>query len=81
MSGDETTTASPGPVGVMTVARTERISKQHEMSHVAGVVPNPMSREGRVGLRWMAERPIVALKPGNSGGAKELQFEEVRKKG
>jgi len=29
----------------------------------------------------MAERPIVALKPGNSGGAKEPQFEEVRKKG
>ena len=81
MSGDETTTASPGPVGVMTVARTERISKQHEKSNVAGAVPKPMSREGRVGLRWMAERPIVALKPGNYGGAKEPQFEEVRKKG
>ena len=81
MSGDETTTASPGPVGVMTVARTERNSKQHEMSNEAGAVPKPMSREGRVGLRWMAERPIVVTKPGNSGGAKGPQFEEVRKKG
>ena len=36
MSGDETMTASLGPAGVMTVARTERSSKQHEKSNVVG---------------------------------------------
>lgn len=36
MSGDETTTAFPGPAGVMTAARTERISKQHEKSNAVG---------------------------------------------
>ena len=34
MPGDETMTAFPGPAGVMTVARTERSSKQHEKSNV-----------------------------------------------
>jgi len=32
MAGDERTTASPDSAGVMTMARTERISKQHEKS-------------------------------------------------
>lgn len=36
MSGNETMTAFPGPAGVMTVARTERSSKQHEKSNVVG---------------------------------------------
>jgi hypothetical protein len=36
MAGDEMTTASPDPAGVMTAARTERNSKQHEKSGGVG---------------------------------------------
>ena len=70
MSGDETTTASLGPAGVMTVARTERNSKQHEKSNEAGPCVRPATREGQAGPHWMTERPVVVTKPGNSGGAK-----------
>lgn len=36
MAGDETTTAFPDSAGVMTMARTERTSKQHEKSDGVG---------------------------------------------
>ena len=79
MPGDETTTASSGPAGVMTAAHTERKSKQHEKPDGAGQRAQPAAREGQAGPCRMAERPVVALKPGNSGGAKGPQFEEKRK--
>jgi hypothetical protein len=80
MSGDEMTTASLGPAGVMTAARTERGSKQHEKSGVVGQRARPAAREGQAGPRRMAERPVVATKPGNSGGAKGPWFEGKRQK-
>ena len=80
MSGDGTTIASPGPAGVMTAARTERNSKQHEKSGVAGQRARPAAREGQAGPRRMAERPVVVTKPDNPGGAKGPQFEGKRKK-
>ena len=36
----------------------------------------PDAREGQAGLREMAERPVVAVKPGNAGGAKGPQFKD-----
>lgn len=38
-------------------------------------MPQPATREGQAGPRRMAERPVVAMKPGNAGGAKGPQFE------
>ncbi len=38
-------------------------------------MPQPAAREGQAGPRRMAERPVVATKPGNAGGAKGPQFE------
>ena len=32
------------------------------------------SREGQAGPCGVAERPVVAMKPGNAGGAKGPQF-------
>jgi hypothetical protein len=75
------TTASYDSAGVMTTAHTERISKQHEKSDEVGQRPQPAAREGQAGPRRMAERPVVATKPGNSGGAKGPQFEKQRQKG
>ena len=36
--------------------------------------PQPDSREGQVGLHGVADRPVVARKPGNAGGAKGPWF-------
>jgi hypothetical protein len=38
----------------------------------------PDAREGQAGLRGVAERFVVAMKPGNSGGAKGPQFKSER---
>jgi hypothetical protein len=63
-----------------TVARTKRESKQHEKSVAVGSVSQPGTREGQAGPRRMAERPVVALKPGNAGGAKGPWFQTRRQK-
>lgn len=34
------------------------------------VVPQPAAREGRAGLRGMADKPVVLKKPGSTGGGK-----------
>ncbi len=34
----------------------------------------PATREGRVGLGWKSERPILPKKPGNAGGGKGPWF-------
>jgi hypothetical protein len=41
---------------------------------VAACDRQPDAREGQAGLREVAERFVVASKPGNSGGAKGPQF-------
>ena len=60
----------------------ERRLKQHEKSHAARE-RNPQSalREEQAELGGMAERPVVAMKPGNAGGAKGPHFQERRKTG
>ena len=40
----------------------------------------PDAREGQAGPSGVADRLVVAMKPGNSGGAKEPEFKtDVRK--
>jgi hypothetical protein len=42
--------------------------------------PQPDTREGQVGPTGVADRLVVATKPGNSGGAKGPEFKtDVRK--
>ena len=36
----------------------------------------PDAREGQAGSRWVAERLVVPLKPGNAGGGKGPQFKD-----
>ena len=58
-----------------TVARTEREAKQHKKSPFVGPPrPQPEIREDQAGRMEMAERFVVVMKPGNSGGAKGPQF-------
>ena len=45
---------------------------------VAGRGRQPDAREGQAGPRGVAEGFVVALKPGNSGGAKGPQFKSER---
>ena len=39
-----------------------------------GLTCQPAAREGQAGPYGVTERPVVAMKPGNSGGGKEPQF-------
>jgi hypothetical protein len=58
----------------------KRKSKQHGKSPVAEERNfQPATREGQAARREMAERLVVARKPGNAGGATEPQFKEKRK--
>ena len=41
----------------------------------------PGPREGQTGPRRVTERPVVAMKPGNAGGAKEPQFKGMVEEG
>jgi hypothetical protein len=42
--------------------------------------PQPDARKGQAGPTGVADRLVVAMKPGNSGGAKEPEFKtDVRK--
>jgi hypothetical protein len=34
----------------------------------------PATREGQAGSGWVAERPVVPLRPGNAGGGKGPRF-------
>ncbi len=44
---------------------------EHGKPHaVAARDRQPDSGDGQAGLHGVAERPVVALKPGNAGGAK-----------
>lgn len=41
----------------------------------------PVSREGQTGPVRVTERPVVAMKPGNAGGAKGPQFKGMAEEG
>jgi hypothetical protein len=43
---------------------------------VAACVRQLDAREGQAGLREVAERSVVVVKPGNAGGAKGPQFKD-----
>ena len=60
--------------GVLAAACTQGKRTQHGKPQ--GVVSDgqPEAREGQVGRPWVAERFVVPLKPGNSGGGKGPQF-------
>jgi hypothetical protein len=48
---------------------------QHGKPHAAGVRGSqPDAREGQAGLPGVSDRLIVPMKPGNSGGGKEPEF-------
>ena len=69
--------------GVVATACTQGKRTQHGKPH--GVVGNdqPEAREGQAGRLGVAERFVVPLKPGNSGGGKGLQFktDAIRREG
>ena len=63
-----------GARGVVATACPQGKGTQHGKPH--GVVGNdqPEAREGQAGRLGVAERFVVPLKPGNSGGGKGPQF-------
>jgi hypothetical protein len=69
--------------GVVATACTQGKRTQHGKPH--GVVSNDQleAREGQAGRLGVAERFVVPLKPGNSGGGKGSQFktDAIRRKG
>jgi len=50
--------------------RTRRTDATREAPAVRACDPQPDARKGQAGPHEVAERPVVARKPGNSGGAK-----------
>ena len=69
-------TTSISPAGVVTTTCMHR--KAHGTRETPAVVlevqDQPASRESQAGLFGAAERLIVPMKPGNSGGGKEPYF-------
>ena len=69
--------------GVVATACTQGKRTQHGKPH--GVVSDdqPEAREGQAGRLGVAERFVVPLKPGNSGGGKGPQFktDAIRREG
>jgi len=81
MSRDQENDRSLGSAGVIDGGTHERKLKQHEKSTaVEGRDLQTDAREGQAVPPGMAERPVVAMKPGNAGGAKGPQFQRKRKK-
>ena len=81
LSGKADTAGLPSEVGtpsrcagVVATACTQGKRTQHGKPH--GVVRDdqPDAREGQAGRRGVAERLVVPMKPGNSGGGKGPQF-------
>ena len=54
---------------------------QHGKPHRWEAKSQPDSREGQAGPPGVADRPVVPLKPGNSGGGKGPEFKEVARRG
>jgi hypothetical protein len=69
------TCASQGSAGVLAPAcRHRETSTTREAFRGAGMSVQPDAREGQAGPRKVAERSVVAKKPGNAGGAKGPWF-------
>ena len=67
--------APSGPTGVMATARGQQ--EKHgtrETPTAAARDRQPEAREGQAGPTGVAERLVVPLKPGNSGGGKGPPF-------
>src|SRR5260221_14140741 len=60
--------------GVVAAARTQGKRTQHGKPHCEIRDEQPGAREGQAGRAGVAERFVVPLKPGNSGGGKGPQF-------
>jgi hypothetical protein len=73
-TGRTSKTTSDRCTGVLAAACTQGKRTQHGKPH--GVVSDdqPDAREGQAGRDGVAERFVVPLKPGNSGGGKGPQF-------
>ena len=66
-----------GPAGVVaTACHAQEVDATREAPAVAARDRQPDAREGQAGPRGVAERPVVARKPGNAGGAKGPQFKD-----
>ena len=66
-----------GPAGVVaTACLTQETNATREAPAVAARDRQPDAREGQAGPRGVTERPVVAMKPGNAGGAKGPQFKD-----
>lgn len=76
--GKQATNAPRDSAGVETTAWTEGICRNHGKPSAAAMATQPAAREGQAGPRTVAERLVVAAKPGNSGGAKGPQFKDQR---
>ena len=56
--------------GVVAAACTQGKRTQHGKPRRVIRDDQPDAREGQAGRTWVAERPVVPLKPGNAGGGK-----------
>ena len=69
----EQVSISPAVV-LATACRQRGPHATREVPAVIVVLDQPAAREGQAGPTGMAERLVVPLKPGNSGGGKEPQL-------
>src|ERR1017187_770141 len=69
--------------GVLAAACTQGKRTQHGKPQGEVSDDQPNAREGQVGRHGVAERFVVPLKPGNSGGGKGPQFktDAIRREG
>ena len=72
--GDRAKTTPIRRTGVVAAACTQGKRAQHGKPHCVARDGQPDAREGQAGRLGVAERPILPLKPGNSGGGKGPQF-------
>ena len=72
--GDRAKTTPIRRTGVVAAACTQGKRTQHGKPHCVARDGQPDAREGQAGRAGVAERPILPLKPGNSGGGKGPQF-------
>ena len=68
-------------VGVTACWAAGVLRKRGKPVSVAAGSGQPGPREGQTGPRRVTERLVVAMKPGNAGGAKEPQFKGMTEGG
>ena len=75
MSGKRATSAPDSSDGVVATARMDRKTDATREAPFGGVrVRQPATREGQAGPDGVADKPVVPLMSGNSGGGKGLWF-------